>query len=248
MSEDIGRRFMRETHHSRLGWSDQQRGHPEPPLEMRLKDDAETIALPKPTRCKPTERDFVTLVQQRTSVRDYAAAPLSLDQLAYLLWATQGVKEVQGACVTLRTVPSAGARHAFETVLLVNHVEGLAPGLHQYLAIEHRLAKLSTEPELDKGLALACFGQDMVRHSAVTFFWVAIPYRMTWRYGQRGYRYLHLDAGHVAQNLYLAAESLGAGACGIAAFDDDKLNDLLGLNGEDAYAIYVATVGLKGRA
>ncbi|MFH1570318.1 MAG: SagB/ThcOx family dehydrogenase, partial [Gemmatimonadota bacterium] len=81
--------------------------------------------------------------------------------------------------------------------------------------------------------------------SAVTFFWVAVPRRTTWRYVERGYRYLHLDAGHVCQNLYLAAESIGAGTCAIAAFDDDALIDILGLDPQEAFVIYLATVGKR---
>ena len=86
----------------------------------------------------------------------------------------------------------------------------------------------------------------MVAASAVTFIWVAVVHRMAWRYGQRGYRYLHLDAGHACQNLYLAAESVGCGVCAIAAFDDEDVSRVLGLDGEDQFAIYVATVGKKG--
>jgi SagB-type dehydrogenase family enzyme len=85
----------------------------------------------------------------------------------------------------------------------------------------------------------------MVVHSAVTFVWTAVPYRMTWRYGQRGYRYLHLDAGHVCQNLYLAAEALGAGACAIAAFDDERMAGLLQVDPAEEFVIYLATVGKR---
>lgn len=85
----------------------------------------------------------------------------------------------------------------------------------------------------------------MVKNSAVTFFWAAVTYRMGWRYGERGYRYLFLDAGHVCQNLYLAAEAVGCGVCAIAAFEDDTLNQLLGLDGVEQFAVYVATAGRK---
>ena len=81
--------------------------------------------------------------------------------------------------------------------------------------------------------------------SGVVFLWTAVPYRMTWRYGERGYRDLHLDAGHVCQNLYLAAEAVGCGVCAIAAFDDDVMNDLLGIDGNDQFLIYLATAGKK---
>jgi SagB-type dehydrogenase family enzyme len=91
----------------------------------------------------------------------------------------------------------------------------------------------------------AAYNQSIVAKSAVTFIWIAIPYRMTWRYGERGYRYLHLDVGHVCQNLYLSAENINCGVCAIAAFHDEEFNDLLGLNGQDQFVIYLATVGKK---
>ena len=91
----------------------------------------------------------------------------------------------------------------------------------------------------------ACFDQQFILRSGAVFLWTAVPYRMTWRYGERGYRDLHLDAGHVCQNLYLAAEAVGCGVCAIAAFDDDRMNELLGINGTDQFLIYLATVGKK---
>jgi SagB-type dehydrogenase family enzyme len=140
---------------------------------------------------------------------------------------------------------SAGARHALETYLLVNNVAELRPGLYRFLATAHRLAEVDTADGLADKMTAACWEQSQVRQSAVTFLWVAIPYRMTWRYGERGYRYLHLDAGHVCQNLYLAAEVIGAGVCAIAAFQDQALNSLLDLDGERQFVIYLATVGKK---
>ena len=99
--------------------------------------------------------------------------------------------------------------------------------------------------EIGHAVTRACFDQGFIRSSAVTLIWVAVAYRMTWRYGQRGYRYLHLDAGHVCQNAYLAAEALGCGACGVAAFSDDDLNRALGLDGEEQFAVYRAAVGKR---
>ena len=144
----------------------------------------------------------------RHSVRSYAKKPLSVDELSFLLWCTQGVKSEHGTHATFRTVPSAGARHAFETYLLVNDVDGLAPGLYRYLALTHRLCQMTTNPTLHIDIARACFDQDFIMRCGVAFLWTAVPYRMTWRYGERGYRDLHLDAGHVCQNLYLAAEAV----------------------------------------
>ena len=170
-----------------------------------------------------------------------------MEEFSFLLWCTQGVKETVDGYATLRTVPSAGARHALETYLLVNRVEKIEPGVYRYLAIDHKLVQLETDSRLADKLTEACWGQTQVKRSAATFFWAAVPYRMAWRYGERGYRYLHLDAGHVCQNLYLSAEAIGAGVCAIAAFQDDLLNGLLDLDGEEQFIIYLATVGKKPR-
>ena len=89
----------------------------------------------------------------------------------------------------------------------------------------------------------ACANQNHVHTSAVTFIWVAILERMKLRYGQRGYRYLHLDAGHICQNLYLAAEVIHCGVCAVCAFDDDAMNAALGLDGEEQFAVYLGTLG-----
>jgi SagB-type dehydrogenase family enzyme len=175
----------------------------------------------------------------------YAHEPMTLDELSFLLWCTQGVKQIHGSQVTFRTVPSAGARHAFETSLLINDVEGLTPGLYRYLALSHRLQQIDTDPTLPHRITGACFDQQFILRSGVVFLWTAVPYRMTWRYGERGYRDLHLDAGHVCQNLYLAAEAVGCGVCAIAAFDDDAMNELLGIDGENQFLIYLATAGKK---
>jgi len=104
---------------------------------------------------------------------------------------------------------------------------------------------LDAPEEITEILTEACLKQPHVKNSAVTFFWVAVPLRMVWRYCQRGYRYLYLDAGHVCQNLYLLAESIHCGVCAIAAYDDDLVNQALQLDGEEQFAIYIATLGKK---
>jgi SagB-type dehydrogenase family enzyme len=168
-----------------------------------------------------------------------------MEELSCLLWTTQGVKIVTDRPVVKRTVPSAGSRHAFETYLLVNKVEGLDPGLYRYVSLQHKLFSLKIKADIAKRLAAACLNQSHVYNSAVTFIWVAVPARMTWRYSERGYRYIHLDAGHVCQNLYLAAEAIKCGVCAIAAFDDNALNKTLNLDGEKMFVIYLASLGKR---
>jgi SagB-type dehydrogenase family enzyme len=203
------------------------------------------IDLPAPRELGLGELSVREAIEQRRSVRQFAATPLSLEELSYLLWCTQGVKQVISNLATLRTVPSAGARHALETQVVVNRVEGLEPGLYRFLALEHRLLVEDLSAGLARRVVEACLGQSFIATAGATFIWTAVPYRMSWRYGERGYRYLLLDAGHVCQNLYLAAESIGCGACAVAAFDDAALDRLLGNDGIDRFVIYLAPVGKK---
>jgi len=244
MTDGIGPRFMRETSRRSKELSPQRSGAPQPPLELSF-TAADVIPLPKPSELVIPGFDLRKAIEQRESVRTYAPTAISLEELSYLLWCTQGVKEVTDRPVTLRTVPSAGARHAFETCILVNRVKGLDAGMYRFAATRHGLISISHDEDLAAKATQACLKQSHVFNSAVTFFWVAVVERMTWRYAQRGYRYLHLDAGHVCQNLYLTAESIGCGVCAIAAFDDEAINQFLGVDGESQFVIYVASLGKK---
>ena len=244
MKQHIGRTFLQLTRHPGCN-SDQRAGKPPPPVAWANDRGAAVIELPGAAGVELPACRFKDLVDRRASLRAYAPVPLAMAELSFLLWCTQGVKKLVPGQATYRTVPSAGARHAFETLLLVNRVSDLTPGLYRYLAPDHHLIGLEAQPDLAAALAASCQRQDFIAASAVTFIWVAVPYRMTWRYGERGYRYLFLDAGHVCQNLYLAAEAVGAGACAVAAFDDQALNNLLGLDGTDKFVIYLASVGKR---
>ncbi len=245
---DTGRVFMEKTKYRYLTRSDQEKHLLQPPLELPPDPGKPVFSLPKPDTIDVPPRDLRTAIEERQSIRVYAKEPLTIRELAYLLWCTQGVRKVAGTYATFRTVPSAGARHALETYLLVNDVEGLGPGLYRYLALTHRLQQLDTDPTLRIRIAEACLNQQFLTRCGVVFLWVAVPYRMTWRYGERGYRELHKDAGHVCQNLYLAASAIGCGACAIAAYDDDRMHEILGIDGVDQFLIYLATVGKTGPA
>lgn len=245
MTTGIGKEFMEKTKPQYLGESLQQHGLPQPPLELDYDPSAELIPLPEADLLPQYPADLRTVIDGRTSLRRYQDQDLTLEELTFLLWTTQGVKEVTNRPVTLRTVPSAGARHAFETYLLINHVTGIKPGLYRYIALEHALLPVNLDEDIAEKITEACFGQRQVLNSAVTFIWVTVLERMYWRYGERGYRYLHLDAGHVCQNLYLAAEAVGSGVCAIAAFNDDTINQTLSLDGENQFVIYLGTVGKR---
>lgn len=245
VDKTIGQEFMEKTKYQYLEESDQQKGLPQPSLELEYAKDGTLIDLPKAEDIEVKPLDLREAIESRKSLRKYADKPLTIEELSYLLWCTQGVKTITSRPSTLRNVPSAGARHSFETYLLINMVDGMKPGLYRYLAIEHKLLEINTEHDIANKMSKSCLDQIFVKNSAVTFMWTTIIYRMKWRYGERGYRYIHLDAGHVCQNLYLAAQSIDCGVCAIAAFDDDEINNLLGLDGEEQFVVYIGTVGKR---
>ena len=242
MPNDIGREFMRKTAHQFLSPPGEETGIPQPPLQLPVPETAKRISLPAPRLPGNAHCDLSSVLERRRSVRDYSA--ISLVELSFLLWATQGVREVTDRPATSRPVPSAGARHAFETYLLINRVGELTPGLYRYVALEHSLIEADMTAKTAAGIGSACRNsQPLCAASAVTFLWVAVAERMTWKYSERGFRFLHLDAGHVCQNLYLAADRISCGVCAIGGFNDEEINPLLGLDGEDHFVIYLATVG-----
>jgi SagB-type dehydrogenase family enzyme len=225
-------------------FTDQNQGVPVPPIEKNCQDVANLIDLPGRDEWKDiSQTDLTTAIGNRKSHRVYLKRNLSLEELAYLLWCTQGLrgKVVNGHAH--RNVPSAGCRHALETYLAIFNVEGLVPGMYRYLPLSHQLVFEFSDDMLSEKMTIASLGQSYPGKSAVTFIWVAIPYRMEWRYGLAAHKVIALDAGHVCQNLYLACETIDAGTCAIAAYNQEELDELLGLDGEEEFAIYIASVG-----
>jgi len=245
MENKIGIDFMRLTKYENLGIYPQKQGVPRPALDLPIEQGAEIIDLPPGKKLHLGDLSLSQLIEERESLRKYVDKPLTVEELSFLLWGTQGVKSYSEKSLTKRTVPSAGARHPFETYLLVNNVSSLSPGLYRYLALEHKIARLPGRKNINQELTEACLKQKHVETSAITFIWVAVPIRTVWRYSQRGYRYIHLDAGHVCQNLYLLAEAIDCGVCAIAAFDDDLTNKAVGLDGIHLFVIYLASLGKR---
>ena len=231
--------------------TDQKKGVPVPPVEKPIPPGAVLIDLPGPQHLPAGQVSLAEVIRRRRSLREYAPEPLSLEELSFLLWACQGVsRDEQGKpqrriVSVLRTVPSGGARHPFETYLVVNRVSGLEGGLYRYLPLEHQLCRVYNRSELDRLLAAHEPQQDFTLQCAVLFIWTANPYRTEWRYGIVAARLIALDAGHVCQNLYLASEAIGAGTCAIGAYDQEGADGLLGLDGKDEFTIYMAAVGKR---
>jgi SagB-type dehydrogenase family enzyme len=236
---------MEKTKYNYLEKTDQAKGFTQPPLVIPTSKQGGIIDLPDPSKTDTNFVDIKEAINRRVSVRSYSNKPLTLSELSYVLWSTQGVKAVSSRKATLRTVPSAGARHCFETYMLVNNVENLLPGLYRYLAIEHKLQEVNMEKDIDNKITMACLNQRFILNSALTMILTAVRYRMMWRYSERGYRYMHLDAGHVIQNLYLCAEAIDSGVCAIAAFEDDLVNKAIGVDGVEQFTVYIGVLGKK---
>jgi SagB-type dehydrogenase family enzyme len=239
---NIGEEFFEKTKYPNISESDQEKKLPHPPLETP--QGGEAIDLPDPTGLSLQTVSLTEAINSRRSRRKFSTQPLSQEELSWLLWATQGVQK-QGDIRTVRTVPSAGGRHPFDTYLAIANVTGLEPGLYRYLARSHQLVLIREDKDINELIAAICREQKWIAEAAVTFLWIAVPYRSAWRYSQRAWRYLFLDAGHVCQNLYLACEAVDAGCCAVNAFDDDALNQYLDLDGKSRFAIYLAPAGHK---
>ena len=220
---------------------------PVPPPEKPCPCDARVYRLPEPDLFKDTNINFLEMVELRASLRFYTDEPITMDELSFLLWCSQGVKMALPDGGTMRNVPSAGARHAFETYLLVDNVEGIPKGLYRFLALGHALLPVRLGDDVIGDVLPAFYQSEMVAKSAVTFIWCADFKRMAHKFGNRAARYIFLDAGHACQNLYLAAHAKKIGTCAVGKFDDEKLNAVLGLDGENDFAVYAATVGKPER-
>lgn len=193
------------------------------------------------------------LLAERESCRDYSEAAVSLKELSYLLWATQGIRRFAGRArqVTFRNVPSAGSRHPFETYLFVRNVDGLVPGIYHYLPEGHELEIWDEKADYAEQLTEALNGQTFAGTAPVTFVWSVLPYRTEWRYGFQAHKYMMLDAGHMCENLYLACESIGCGTCAIGSYNQELLDELMGFEPGPSseidyeFTIYAAPVGKK---
>jgi SagB-type dehydrogenase family enzyme len=209
------------------------------PERYKTYPNAPHIALPEPRGYRGLSLEEA--IETRRSIRDYGAEPLSLEELSRLLHAAQGITAPRRG---FRTAPSAGALYPIETYTVVNDVAGLEAGLYHYAVLDHRLERLQAG-NLRGAMTIAGIGQEMLGRAQVCFVLSAIFQRLRWKYRERTYRYALLEAGHIGQNLYLSATSMGLGACAVGAFLDDQLNDLLGLDGEEEAALYVISVGQR---
>ena len=239
MSGETGDLFQKETKHIRgrlqgmaLEWSSR-------PDTYKEYFDSDKVELPCPESKDRTSLDYC--LKMRRSVRSFSEESVSQEQLSYLLWAAAGIQRRERGR-EYRTTPSAGALYPIETYLIVNNVENLEKGLYHYNVRMHALEILRLE-DLAEEIASAALGQEMCSDAAVVFVWTAVFNRSKWKYGQRAFRYVYVDVGHMGQNLALAAVSLGLGSCQVGAFFDDEVNGAIDVDGIEESSVYMSVVG-----
>lgn len=245
ITTESGRYFLTDRIREEVNFwtTEQSQGIAPPPVQKAAPPESCIIQLPDRDTWAIPPCDLQSAIAERVSQRRFSHEPLSRAELAFLLWASQGVRQVVHEAVVLRTVPSAGCRHPFETYLAVMRVDGISPGLYRYLPLDNALVSVGEVDDLPRRLTAATRGQSFAGQAAVTFIWTAVPARTEWRYAEASYKVVALDAGHVCQNLYLACAAIGAGTCAIAAYDQGLVDELVGVDGDDEFSIYIAPVG-----
>ena len=252
MSESIGGSFQAQTKYQRgalpAGGMDPARK----PEMAKTYPDAPRAALPPPQTTGGV--GIWEAIRQRRSVRRYrrlaeggsagAGEAMGVADLSQLLWATQGLTGKAKGGLGLRTAPSAGALYPVESYVAVQTIEGIEAGLYHYAVADHALERIKAG-DLRDAVARAALDQEWLYWASCVFFWTAVFDRSKWKYRERAYRYVYLDAGHIAGNLALACVALGLGSCQIAALYDNEVNAILGVDGENESVLYMSGVGRK---
>jgi SagB-type dehydrogenase family enzyme len=233
-----GTKYFRDRLGSKPGWLKK----PEPYKEYL---GAMKVQLPPPDATAAKTASLAECLRKRASVREFSGVPLNKATLSFLLWASGGIrkKTKERSGFESRTAPSAGALYPIETYVVANLVDEVESGIYHYSVSEHSL-ELLRQGNFGQEVSFAALEQGMCQDAAVVFIWTAIFERTRWKYGQRAYRYVYLDAGHIAQNLALAATGIGLGSCQIGALFDDEVNAIIGVDGKDESVIYMSAVGV----
>ncbi len=238
-----GRDFMKMPIEDPEVQSDQELKLPQPPL---VKAPMRQVATDLPINFSDLkiEHDFLKIINKRKSDRIYTEEKISLLALSYLLWCTQGIKEIRGnQYATIRTVPCGGARHQFECYLTVQNVDDLKDGTYHYLPMTHQLELLKVRDDLKTFNGKSLGGQDWANKANVTFYYSVVCYRCEWRYGIYAHRVALIDAGHITENLYLAATSIQLGGCAVGYIDQALCDEAFELDGQEEFIFYAFPLG-----
>jgi len=225
--------------------SDQSQGVTPPAFGKAIKGEVITL----PSFEGITNTTYAELLDARRSVREYANKQMSQAELAFMLWSVNGIQRIRNDVATFRPVPSGGARHPFETYITVKNVEGLEPGLYHYLPTENigekkvTIERLGNIENYDATITEMVAGQAWAAEAPAILFYTCIPYKAEWRYVHMAHRVVLIDLGHVGQNAMLSAAALGRGSCCMAAYDQKKCDEIIGIDGLNEYTVYAVSVG-----
>lgn len=242
MEEKIGEKFQRETKYDRNRLPGGSVDLNNKPLMYKEYPEAGKIALPAVERCG--DMNLYEALLRRKSQRRFIDAPISLDMLSCVLWSSSGIQRKEMG-FAFRTAPSAGALYPIETYIIANRVTGIENGVYHY-QVKHHLMEELEAGDFSGRIAHASLGQQMCASAAAVIVYAALFERSVWKYKQRGYRYIYLDAGHMAQNLALASASIGIGCCHIGSMFDNEVNEIIGTDGTDESVVYMSVIGQTG--
>jgi SagB-type dehydrogenase family enzyme len=238
----ISRQYLRKTRYTRRSMAGKALVYPRAPLYKEYPDATQRLSLePESGR---RDADLWQAMAARRSQRDYRDRSLTQAELAALLWATQGITGAMGG-YHFRASPSAGALYPVETYLAVHRVEGVTPGIWHFQVLDFAL-ELVAAGDFRQPLVAAGLSQSFLGEAGAAFIWTGVLNRARWKYRERAVRYLFLDAGHICQNLMLAATALNLGVCPVGAFFDEEVERIVGVNESEEVALYLAAVGPLG--
>lgn len=244
---DIGNAFIKGTRYPDYSTVDLVLRVPEPPHELPVREGQTVIKLPSPKRFKVPETSVRSAIECWEPVGFFSRSSVSLKELSYLLWCTQGFKRTVAETIQLRNVPSSGSRYPLETYFVTGEVDGLETGLYRYLPKSNSIVAERIDSGLPLEMSTASMNFKVVTRAAVTFLWVAVPYRSVWAIGNRGYRSVLIEAGHTCQNLIMAAACFGFEVYPIDMFHDEMIAKLANLDTETQWPVYLAAVGKAGQ-
>ena len=243
---NVGKEFIKGTQYPDYSTVDLVLRVPEPPHELPAKEGQTIIKLPNPKKFKVPDVPIRKAIEGYEPVGFFSRSKISLKELSYLLWCTQGFKKTVAESIQIRNIPSAGSRYPLETYFVANEVEGLETGLYRFLPKSHSIVAERIDSGLILEMSTASMNFKVMTRAAVTFLWVAVPYRSVWALGNRGYRSALIEAGHTCQNLIMAAANLGFEVFPTDMFHDEGIVRLANLDPETQWPVYLAAVGSVG--
>jgi len=245
--KDPGIEFLENTRYPDFSTIDMIRRVPEPPSEQPVPEGAKIIALPEPKKIKIPGVSVQEALESWEPVVYFSRTSITMNDLSFLLWSIQGERPIEASDAPIRNVPSSGNRHPIDTYFVAGEIDGLPTGLYRYLPKNHQIVEIRKDSDIPFAMGTASMNFKVITRAAVTFLWVAVPYRSVWALGNRGYRSVLIETGHIGQALMMASASIGCEVHPIDLFHDQMVIQLAELDPETAWPVYIAAVGRRDR-